>query len=354
MLLTGSASRWYSQECGTSATNTMTKGKLQRLQAASNQDGVIAALAMDQRRSLQKLIAGERGVALEAVTDEDLSAFKAAVSRVLTPYASAILLDTNYGLQGMKQRADGCGLLVTYESDGFENPRPHKMLQLDPALSVRRIAEIGGQGVKILLTYTPFDDPEWNDRKHAMVERIGYECDAAEVPFYLEFVGYDYQGGDENSVAFAQRRPEIVIRSMEEFSKPIYRVDIMKVQFPVSIAFVEGTRAFQGQRAQTRQEALDIFRRASSVARKPFVYLSAGVTNQQFTEYLEMGAESGTEYSGVLCGRATWKDGVPAFAQGGVPALEDWLADGGVKNIQAINERLTGAKPWRKMSQAEA
>jgi len=49
----------------------------------------------------------------------------------------------------------------------------------------------------------------------------------------------------------------------------------------------------------------------------------------------------------VLCGRATWQDGVKVYAKEGVQGLRGWLEDQGVKNIQALNEVLAkGAKPW--------
>ena len=84
------------------------------------------------------------------------------------------------------------------------------------------------------------------------------------------------------------------------------------------------------------------------MATKPFIYLSAGVGNAQFVESLRMAAEAGTDYSGVLCGRATWKDGMPIYATKGVKALEDWLSTEGVKNIKAVNAALKGATPWAK------
>ena len=92
--------------------------------------------------------------------------------------------------------------------------------------------------------------------------------------------------------------------------------------------------------------ALDYFRRASDTAKKPFIYLSAGVSNEQFVESLNMAAEAGTDYSGVLCGRATWKEGIPVYAKQGVKALEEWLSKEGVKNIEAVNAAITTAKPW--------
>lgn len=200
--------------------------------------------------------------------------------------------------------------------------------------------------MKILIYYTPFGDAGVNDIKHAFIERIGAECEAYEIPFFLEFVGYDPNGGDEKGLEFAKSKPEIVTRSMEEFSKPQYKVDMLKVEAPVNANYVEGGTVYKGQKAYSRQEALDHFRRAAEVAKKPFIYLSAGVSNTQFVESLNMAAEAGTDYSGVLCGRATWKDGVPVYAKQGVKALEDWLSTEGVKNINAVNNAIKTAKPW--------
>jgi tagatose 1,6-diphosphate aldolase len=36
------------------------------------------------------------------------------------------------------------------------------------------------------------------------------------------------------------------------------------------------------------------------------------------------------------------------YAKQGVKALEDWLSDQGVKNINAVNAALSGATPWSK------
>src|SRR6202012_2514089 len=109
---------------------------------------------------------------------------------------------------------------------------------------------------------------------------------------------------------------------------------------------VEGSSVFKGQAAYSRKEALDFYRRAAEIAAKPFIYLSAGVSNAQFVESLSMAAEAGTDYSGVLCGRATWKEGIPVYAKNGAQALEDWMNKEGVKNINAVNEAIQGAKPW--------
>jgi tagatose 1,6-diphosphate aldolase len=323
----------------------LTPGKKKGLEAVSDARGVIAAAAMDQRGSLQKAIAQGKGVDKKDVTPEMMSEFKEAVVRILTPYASAILLDPEFGLSAARQRAKNAGLLLAYEKSGYDNTQPGRLPDLLDHWSVRRLVEAGADCVKILLYYTPFDPPKVNETKHAWVERIGAECLALDVPFFLEFVGYD-DSLDEKGIEYARRKPEIVTRSMEEFSKERYAVDVLKVEVPVNMAYVGGTRACKGEAAYSREQAKELFLKAAAASRKPFIYLSAGVSNDVFAETLELAGESGTNFSGVLCGRATWKDGMPVYAQGGVKALEDWLNDQGVKNIKNVNDRLGAAKPW--------
>jgi tagatose 1,6-diphosphate aldolase len=333
---------------------SISPGKLKHLQALSNKDGIIAAAAMDQRGSLAKSIAAAKGVDQKAVTPEMMSEFKTAVVRILTPHASAILLDPEYGLDAAKARASNAGLLLAYEESGYDNTKPGRLPDLLPHASVKRIVDWGADAVKILIYYTPFDDPQVNDIKHAFIERIGAECEFYQIPFFLEFVGYDPKGGNEKGLEFAKIKPQVVIGSMEEFSKPQYHVDILKVEVPINAEFVEGSSVYKGQKAYTRAEALEYFKRAAAVASKPFIYLSAGVGNAQFVESLSMATEAGTDYSGVLCGRATWKDGMGIYATKGVKALEDWLSTEGVKNINAVNAALKGAKPWAKRLGAAA
>ncbi|HEX6546349.1 MAG TPA: tagatose 1,6-diphosphate aldolase [Bryobacteraceae bacterium] len=324
----------------------LSEGKTRHLNALADNRGVIAAAAMDQRGSLRKSIAAAKGVSQDQVTDQMMEEFKTVVTKVLTPHASAILLDPEFGLPAAKARSKNAGLLLAYEESGYDNTKPGRLPDLLPHVSVKRILDWGANAVKILIYYTPFDKPEVNDIKHAFVERIGAECEFNQVPFFLEFVGYDPAGGDEKGFEYAKKKPEVVVKSMEEFSKPQYHVDVLKAEVPVNAEFVEGSSVFKGQAAYTRKQALDYYRQASDVATKPFIYLSAGVGNAQFVESLNMASESGADYSGVLCGRATWKDGIPVYAKQGAKALEDWLNVEGVKNINAVNDALKSAKPW--------
>jgi tagatose 1,6-diphosphate aldolase len=331
---------------------SLSAGKQKHMEALSNKEGVIAAAAMDQRGSLQKSLAAAKGVDKSHITDEMMQDFKIAVTRVLTPHASAILLDPEWGLPAAAARSKNAGLLLAYEASGYDNTQPGRLPDLLPHVSVKRIVDWGADAVKILIYYTPFDDPKVNDIKHAFIERIGAECESYDIPFFLEFVGYDPKGGDEKGLEYAKAKPAIVTGSMVEFSKPQYKVDMLKVEVPVNAEYVEGSSVYKGQKAYTRQEALELFRKAADVATKPFIYLSAGVSNAEFIESLNMASESGTDYSGVLCGRATWKEGIPVFATKGMQALEDWLGDTGVKNINAVNNAIKSAKSWKGKGKA--
>jgi tagatose 1,6-diphosphate aldolase len=323
----------------------MTKGKFDGINAVADKNGVIAAVAIDQRGSLSKAISAAKGSEASAA---ELSEFKLLVSEVLTPFASAILLDPEFGLEAVKHRAKNTGVFLAYEKTGYDATVKGRLPDLLPEWSVRRLIAAGANVIKILLYIDPDDDPKINTIKQAFIERVGAECRAYDVPFFLEPICYSDAIGSEKSIEFAHAKPGKVTKYMQEFSKPQYGVDVLKVEVPIHMRYVEGSKANpDGQVAYTRQQAREFFRTAAAATLVPFIYLSAGVTDEVFRETLELAAEAGTNFSGVLCGRATWQDGIPAYGKSGAPALRAWLGDQGVKNIQALNAVLAkGAKPW--------
>jgi tagatose 1,6-diphosphate aldolase len=320
----------------------ITPGKLAGMKAVSDKRGVIAAAAMDQRGSLQKALAKERG---GSVDDKSMEEFKILVTEILTKHASAILLDPEWGIPASKRRSKGSGLLMAYEKTGYDAATPGRLPDLLDLWSVRRIKSVGADCLKILLYYAPSDPQKVNEHKHAWVERIGDECRANDIPFFLEVITYE-EGIDEKGLEFAKKKPALVAAYMREFTKDQYGVDVLKVEVPINMKYVEGTKAFGGSSAYTRQQAMDAFRKTAEVSTKPFIYLSAGVSNAEFTETLELAAEAGTRFSGVLCGRATWKDGIPIYGKQGADAFRQWLETEGVKNIANVNDRLKPAHPW--------
>jgi len=312
------------------------------MKAVSDDRGVIAAVAMDQRGSLKKALAKERGA---DVTDKDLEEFKILVTEVLTEHASAILLDPEWGIPASKRRSRNSGLLMAYEKTGYDANTPGRLPDLLDLWSVRRLKAAGADCIKILLYYAPADSSSINEHKHAWVERIGDECRTNDIPFFLEVIAYE-EGIDEKGLEFAKKKPELVAAYMREFSKDQYGVDVLKVEVPVNMKFVDGTKSFAGTAAYSKQQAMDWFRKTADVSKRPFIYLSAGVSNAEFSETLDLAGEAGTRFSGVLCGRATWKDGIPIYAKQGAAAFRQWLQGEGLKNIANVNDRLKPARPW--------
>ena len=323
----------------------ISQGKFQRLSACANEHGVIAALAVDHRDNLLHALADARK---GPITAEDMSIFKSTITRLLSPYTSAVLLDPRYSLSALEGRAVGTGALLAYEKSGYDFSDPRRLPDLLPGWSVRRLLEAGAQGIKILLYYDPFDDHEIQRIKQAYVERIGAECQALDIPFFLEPLVYDHQEGNEKSLEFARKKPIYVAHVMREFSQPRYGVDILKVELPVNPAFVEGSHAFQHAGvAYSRQEALEHFRSTIGITRIPFIYLSAGDDSETFCEMLTLSAEAGVKFSGVLCGRATWQGGILAYARDGDTGLSHWLVKYGIENVQTLNQiLLETATPW--------
>lgn len=312
-----------------------------------NERGIIAAVAMDQRDALRKSM--ERGSG-KPVSGETLTTFKREVAKILTRYASAILLDPEYGLPALQECPPGKGVLLSYERTGYDAGIPGRLPALLPTWSVRRLQDAGASAIKVLLYYDPFGDERINDIKRAFIERVGSECAAQEIPFFLEPLAYK-DTYDVQSFAFACLKPHYIQAIMEEFSKPYYGVDILKVEMPINSAYLAGSRAYQGgEIAYDHQAALEHLRSTAAVAQKPFLYLSAGVDDTVFRESLELAAEAGVPFSGVLCGRATWKGGIEPFLSGGPERLEDWLLDQGTQNIQALNKTLNDcAHPWHTL-----
>ncbi|MEG0079444.1 tagatose 1,6-diphosphate aldolase, partial [Enterococcus sp.] len=134
------------------------------------------------------------------------------------------------------------------------------------------------------------------------------------------------------------KKPHKVIEMMKEFSKPRYSVDVLKMEVPVNMNYVEGYA--KGEVAYTKEEAMAYFKEQSEATNLPFIFLSAGVSAELFQETLKFAKEAGSTFNGVLCGRATWANGVESFITGGEEAAKEWMRTQGRKNIEELNEVL--------------
>lgn len=316
----------------------------------SNDERVISALAIDQRGSLKKMLAQAANKPADETTIVD---FKRAVSSELTPYASSILTDPEYGLPATKVRDKNCGLLLSYEKTGYDTSEPGRMPDLIANQSGLRIKNEGGDAIKFLLYYDPDESTEINDKKQAFVERVGAESKANELPFFLELLTYDSKIEDNQSIEFAKVKATKVIETMKEFSKPQYEVTVLKVEIPFNLKFVEGFND-DNTAVYTQDEAKDLLKEQSDSTDLPYIFLSAGVTSEEFIAEINMAKEANANFNGVLCGRATWKPAIEPFAGESEKAGREWLATKGKENIENLNRALKGAKSWRdKLTVAE-
>lgn len=325
----------------------LSESQYEALKNTSNHDGVIGALAIDQRGALKKMIANYKDEAI----DQDIEDFKKIVSEELTPYASSILLDPEYGLPAANAREESAGLLLAYEKTGYDATTPGRLPDSLNVWSVKRLKEAGADACKFLLYYDIDESDEINDQKKAYMERIGSECVAEGIPFFLELVSYDAEISDATSKKYAKVKPHKVNDMMKEFSNPRYNVDVLKVEVPVNMKFVEG---FGDEVVHTKAEAANLFKEQSEVTDLPFIFLSAGVTAEMFQDTLRFAKEAGSTFNGVLCGRATWANGVEPYITKGEAAAREWLQTEGRKNIDELNAVLSEtATSWHEKIQCQ-
>ncbi|MFT8820464.1 MAG: tagatose-bisphosphate aldolase [Liquorilactobacillus nagelii] len=311
--------------------------KKKYLKNLSNESGVIAALAIDQRGSLKKMLAQAAG---KPSNETDIVEFKKLISSELTPYASAILLDPEYGLPAADKRAANAGLLIAYEKTGYDTTEPGRMPDLLADWSALKLKEAGADAVKFMLYYDVDEPEEINRKKQAFVERVGAESAAAGLPFFLELMSYDAKIADTKSKEYAAVKPHKVNAMIKEFAKDRYLVDVLKVEVPVNMAYVAGYSG-ENEAVYSKEEAAEYFKEQTKATNNvPFIFLSAGVSAELFQETLKFAAAAGSSFNGVLCGRATWRGAIEPFAKEGKEAGKQWLDDQGRKNIEELNDVL--------------
>ena len=318
--------------------------KRKYLENLSDKNGFISALAIDQRGALKKMLNKHQE---SEATAEQIKEFKVLVSKHLTKYSSSILLDPEYGLDAAKARDKNAGLLLAYEKTGYDANAVGRLPDCLVDWSAKRLKEEGADAVKFLLYYDVDESDEINNQKRAYMERVGAECVAEDIPFFLEILSYNYKDADNSTAEFAKLKPRKVIEAMKEFSKPRYNVDVLKVEVPVNMKYVEGFA--DGEVVYTKEEAASYFKQQDEATNLPYIYLSAGVSAKLFQDTLKFAHDSGAKFNGVLCGRATWANGVEVFAKEGEKATVEWLDTVGRKNIEELNEVVEKtATSWKE------
>jgi len=303
--------------------------KQEKLKRLCDKNGIIGALAIDQRGALRRMLGEDTPV-------EQLETFKVLVSKYLTKYASSILLDPELGWKAAEARDKNAGLLVAYEKTGYDKTVPGRYPDLVENVSVQRLKANGADAVKVLL-YIDIDEARAvNDIKEAFIERIASECKAEDMPFFLELVSYDAKVTDEKE--YAKLKPRKVIEAVKLYSQERFGVDVLKVEVPVNMKYVEGFA--ENEVLYTKEEAAAFYKEQSDATSLPFIFLSAGVSAQLFQDTLRFAKESGSTFNGVLCGRATWAGATKAYQEGGEAATIKWLETIGKQNIVELDAVL--------------
>ncbi|MGN8983043.1 tagatose 1,6-diphosphate aldolase [Enterococcus villorum] len=309
--------------------------KKDHLKKLWNEDKIFAALAIDQRGALQKMLTKFKG---EEANKKELEEFKWIVSSQLTQDASAILLDPEYGLPAASAKNKNTGLLFAYEKTGYDQTVAGRLPDLLPRCSVKNLKEAGANACKFLLYYDIDEREEINGQKHAFIERIGSECLAEGLPFFLELISYDHTLIESDAKDYATKKPRKVIKMMGKFSENRFNVDVLKVEVPVNMNYVEG----YGEEyfVHTKEEASKFFLEQAKATHLPYIFLSAGVEANLFYDTLRFAKAAGSTFNGVLCGRATWSQGVEIFVKKGKAATIAWMNNEGRKKIQQLNKVL--------------
>lgn len=322
----------------------LTEQKRKYMEKLSDENGIISALAFDQRGALKRLMAQYQEAEPTVAQMEEL---KVLVAEELTPYASSMLLDPEYGLPATKALDKNAGLLLAYEKTGYDTSSTKRLPDCLDVWSAKRIKEQGADAVKFLLYYDVDSSEELNQQKQAYIERVGSECVAEDIPFFLEILAYDETIADASSAEYAKVKPCKVIEAMKVFSDSRFNIDVLKVEVPVNVKYVEGFG--DGEVVHTKEEAAAFFKEQDEATKLPYIYLSAGVSAKLFQETLVFAHESGANFNGVLCGRATWAGSVKDYIEQGEEAARQWLRTTGFKNIDELNKVLQKtATSWKE------
>ena len=341
---------------------SISAGKKRNLKLLADPEGRFRMMAIDQRGSLKRMLAKVMGIEPDDVKYEDLARVKKIITKVLSPYSSATLMDPVYGYPySIDYIPKDVGVLLAFEETGYEKAGPNGRERRSRPIegwSVEKAKKAGANAVKLLIYYRPEASDETLKHQQEFVKRVGEECERYDIPFLLELVSYplledeiaaspDPEKPTTDTPVFARRKPEIVMKTAAEFSKPEYKVDILKLEFPADLKYTEEfcKGRFDGKHREpvySLSAVRDFCKGVDEAAGVPWVILSAGVDIDEFIENVKLATEAGA--SGLLAGRAIWKEAVNYYPD--EDAMERWLMTSGVVNFKRIHEVYTAAKPW--------
>jgi tagatose 1,6-diphosphate aldolase len=268
-------------------------GKLRGLQQLADSKGMMTMCAIDHRGALKRAL-NEKNP--DAVSYQDIVDFKLDLCQTVVPFASAILLDPEYGagqaiaaglLPGPK------GLLVSVEKTGYTGDSTARITELLPGWSVKKVKKMGASAVKLLIYFRP-DLKDVASKQLDLVARLADQCLEEDIAFLVEPVSYPIEEGAASSKKFAEIKPGLVIETARQITA--LPIDVLKAEFPADIKF-----------EQDEGKLLGLCQELNRASRLPWVLLSAGVDFESFRKQVKIACKAGA--SGFLAGRALWQEG---------------------------------------------
>ncbi|MDO8646329.1 MAG: hypothetical protein Q7R42_07115 [Candidatus Planktophila sp.] len=278
--------------------------------------GALAMVAVDQREALRGMFAAHHSA---PVTDAQLTQFKVDVARELSPFASALLVDQEFGIDaiiGEKALVDTCGLIAA--ADLLVGPPGGAATEtaIDPDVDPRRMRDIGSVGLKFLVLWRNDESPEIRAK---LVEDFNNLCEVSGLPSIIEII---VKPPLDSSKSF-NREEELIIAAREAAT---WKPDLYKAEVPF---YGEGDINLVIKNAERISEAIG----------SPWVVLSNGVKQPVFNDAVKACAMGGA--SGFLAGRAVWADIV------GAADIPKALRETSIPRLQRLAEIVdTHAKPW--------
>jgi tagatose-1,6-bisphosphate aldolase len=301
-------------------------GQATGLDAIAGPDGTFAIVAMDQRNTLRRMLS-----AVERPTDaQTMRAFKVDVTETLSPAASGLLLDPDFGVAAVREAgamAAGCGMLVAAEPPDRTSWQSEPRAGLEGGRSATEVREMGGDAVKLLVQMRPdrphrAGEPDLVAEVLDVVRTVVDDCAAVGIPSVIETLLYALP--DEEKLT-PRRRAELITESARILSE--VGPDLLKLEYPSDAA---GCRAVG--------EAVTV----------PWAMLSAGMDFEPFLEAIGHACEEGGA-SGFIAGRVYWKEAVALEGE----ERRAFLAGIARSRLERSLEAMSGhARPWSEVAAA--
>ncbi len=326
----------------------ISSGKLRGIMKLADVSGKFKMMAIDQRGSMVTKLSEVLNIEKTDVKYQDVAAIKTLITRLLAPNSTAVLTDPIYGHPySITEIPRDVALLLAYEESGYVSEGVGENERLSNPIdnwTIAKAQRAGADAIKLLAYYHPDASVPALKHQQEFVRHVGDECEKQDIPFLLELVCYALEGTTK-SVEFAKQKPDLVIRSVEEFTDPSYKVDILKLEFPADLKYTEeykDSSFYAGDTAYSLREVKEICKKLDEASTLPWVILSAGVDIEEFIENVKLAAAAGA--SGFLCGRAIWKDAVDYFPD--MAAVTQFLENEATTNFKNANAAAESALPW--------